>query len=453
MADTSVMWFRRDLRLADNPALLAACAAGEVVPLFVLDPLLWSRSGDARRAYLAGSLASLSASTGGALLVRQGDPAQVVPAVAAAVGARTVHCAADFNPYGRRRDAAVEEALTAAGVRLERLGSPYAVAPGTLRKADGDPYRVYSPFQRAWVDHGWHEPAPAPTGVTWAEVPREDRDGVPAVELPEDVQLPRVPGEEAALAAWEEFRDERLEHYADDRNLPGKDGSSRMSPYLRWGEIHPRTILADLPAEEATKKWGKASASVYSREIAWRDFYADVLFRRPDSVQQELQPTMAALAYDDPGERFEAWKQGRTGYPIVDAGMRQMNTGGWMHNRVRMIVASFLTKDLHLHWRLGCRYFMERLADGDLASNWHGWQWVAGVGTDPAPYYRVFNPTTQSERFDPSGDYIRRHVPELADVPADRIHEAPGVPGYPEPIVDHATERVEALARYRAVKE
>ena len=453
MADTSVMWFRRDLRLADNPALLAACAVGEVVPLFVLDPLLWSRSGDARRAYLAGSLASLSESTGGALLVRRGDPAQVVPEVAAAVGARTVHCAADFNPYGRRRDAAVEEALAAAGVRLERLGSPYAVAPGTLRKADGDPYRVYSPFQRAWVDHGWHEPAPAPAGVSWAEVPGDDRDGVPTVELPEDVRLPRVPGEQAALAAWAEFRDQRLEHYADHRNLPGKDGSSRMSPYLRWGEIHPRTILADLPTEESQKKWGKASSSVYRREVAWRDFYADVLLRRPDSVQHELQPSMAALVYDEPGERFEAWKQGRTGYPIVDAGMRQMNHEGWMHNRVRMIVASFLVKDLHLHWRLGCRYFMERLADGDLASNWHGWQWVAGVGTDPAPYYRIFNPTTQSERFDPEGDYIRRHVPELAEVPAGRIHEAPGVPGYPAPIVDHARERGEALARYQAVRE
>ena len=447
------MWFRRDLRLGDNPALLAACAEGEVVPLFVLDPLLWSRSGDARRAYLSGSLAALGRSTGGALVVRQGDPAQVVPAVAQQVGARTVHCASDFNPYGRRRDAAVEEALAAVGVRLERLGSPYAVAPGTLRKADGDPFRVYSPFQRAWAAHGSSDPAPAPTDPTWAEVPRGDADGVPPVALADDVQLPREPGEEAALAAWAEFRDERLEHYADDRNLPGKDGSSRMSPYLRWGEIHPRTILADLPTEESQRTWGKASSSVYRREIAWRDFYADVLFRRPDSVTHELQPTMAGLAYDEPGERFEAWKQGRTGYPIVDAGMRQMNHHGWMHNRVRMIVASFLTKDLHLHWRLGCRYFMERLADGDLASNWHGWQWVAGVGTDPAPYYRVFNPTTQSERFDPSGDYIRRHVPELADVPADRIHEAPGVPGYPEPIVDHATERVEALARYQAAKE
>ncbi len=449
---TSVMWFRRDLRLADNPALLAACAAGEVVPLFVLDPLLWARSGDPRRAYLAGSLAALTRSTGGALVVRSGDPAEVVPAVAARVGARSVHCAADFAPYGRRRDAMVEEALAAAGVRLERLGSPYAVAPGTLRKADGDPYRVYSPFQRAWAGHGWSDPAPPPTGVTWAEVPREDGDGIPAVALPEGVTLPREPGEAAALAAWAEFRDKRLEHYADDRNLPGKDGSSRMSPYLRWGEIHPRTLLADLPDEESTKTWGKASSSVYRREVAWRDFYADVLFRRPDSVSTDLQQGMAAMAYDDPGERFEAWKQGRTGYPVVDAGMRQMNTGGWMHNRVRMIVASFLVKDLHVHWKLGAQYFMQRLADGDLASNWHGWQWVAGVGTDPAPYYRVFNPTTQSERFDPSGDYIRRHVPELADVPAGRIHEAPGVRGYPAPIVDHARERAEALARYQAAK-
>ena len=452
MADTSVMWFRRDLRLADNPALLAACAAGEVLPLFVLDPALWSRSGDARRAYLAGSLTALSRATGGALVVRHGDPVQVVAAVAAAVGARTVHCAADFNPYGRRRDADVAEALAAAGVRLERLGSPYAVAPGTLRKGDGDPYRVYSPFQRAWAAHGWSDPAPAPTGHTWAELPREDGDGIPSVELPEGLQLPRVPGEDAALSAWADFREERLEHYADDRNLPGKDGSSRMSPYLRWGEIHPRTILADLPDEES-QRWGKASSSVYRREVAWRDFYADVLFSRPDSVSTELQRSMTALRYDEPGARFEAWKQGRTGYPIVDAGMRQMNHHGWMHNRVRMIVASFLVKDLHLHWRLGCRYFMERLADGDLASNWHGWQWVAGVGTDPAPYYRIFNPTTQSERFDPEGDYIRRHVPELADVPAGRIHQAPGVRGYPTPIVDHAQERVEALARYQAVKE
>jgi deoxyribodipyrimidine photo-lyase len=363
-----------------------------------------------------------------------------------------VHCAADFNPYGRRRDAAVEEALTAVGIRLERLGSPYAVAPGTLRKGDGDRYRVYSPFQRAWAAHGWSDPAPVPSGHTWAELPHEDGDGVPAVELPEGAELPREPGEEAAHAAWAEFRDERLEHYADDRNLPGKDGSSRMSPYLRWGEIHPRTILADLPGEEVQHSWDKASSSVYRREVAWRDFYADVLHHRPDSVRHELQRSMGDLVYDEPGERFEAWKQGRTGYPIVDAGMRQMNTHGWMHNRVRMIVASFLTKDLHLHWRLGSRYFMERLADGDLASNWHGWQWVAGVGTDPAPYYRVFNPTTQSERFDPSGDYIRRHVPELADVPAGRIHEAPGVRGYPEPIVDHARERAEALARYQAVK-
>jgi deoxyribodipyrimidine photo-lyase len=385
--------------------------------------------------------------------VRSGDPADVVPAVARRVGARTVHCAADFAPYGRRRDAQVEDALAEDGVRLERLGSPYAVAPGTLRKADGDPYKVYSPFQRAWADHGWSAPAPPPSGVTWAEVPPEDGDGIPAVTLPEGVRLPRDPGEEAALAAWAEFRDERLEHYSDDRNLPGKDGSSRMSPYLRWGEIHPRTILADLPVEESRKTWGKASSSVYRREIAWRDFYADVLLHRPDSVTTELQRGMAALVYDDPGERLEAWKQGRTGYPIVDAGMRQLNTHGWMHNRVRMVVASFLVKDLHLHWRLGARYFMERLADGDLASNWHGWQWVAGVGTDPAPYYRVFNPTTQSERFDPAGDYIRRHVPELADVPGDRIHEAPGVPGYPAPIVDHATERNEALARYRAVRE
>jgi deoxyribodipyrimidine photo-lyase len=301
------------------------------------------------------------------------------------------------------------------------------VAPGTVRKGDGEPFKVYSPFQRAWAAHGWNEPAPAPSDPTWAEVPREDRDGVPPVHLADDVQLPREPGEEAALAAWEEFRDERLEHYSDDRNLPGKDGSSRMSPYLRWGEIHPRTILADLPVEESHQKWGKASSSVYRREIAWRDFYADVVFHRPDSVRHELQPSMAKLVYDEPGQQLEAWKQGRTGYPIVDAGMRQLNHHGWMHNRVRMIVASFLVKDLHLEWQHGARHFMHWLVDADLASNQQNWQWAAGSGVDAAPYFRVFNPTTQGRRFDPDGAYVRRWVPELAALPpaADPHDPAP----------------------------
>jgi deoxyribodipyrimidine photo-lyase len=436
MASTSVMWFRRDLRLTDNPALLAACAAGAVVPLFVVDPALWEPSGQVRRAYLSASLAALDESLGGALVVRHGDPVDVLPRVAEEAAAVSVHVAADFGPYGSRRDEQVAEALEAAGARFERLGSPYAVAPGRVRKGDGTPYRVYSPFQRAWSEHGWRAPVEAPADPVWAGLPT---DGVPRAELPEGMTPPRA-GEAAALAAWETFRDRRLAGYSEGRDIPGGDGASGMSTYLKWGEIHPRTLLADLGPSEA--------ASAYRRELAWREFYADVLWHEPESARRDLRREFAELEYDDPGERFEAWKQGRTGFPVVDAGMREMLATGRMHNRVRMVVASFLVKDLHVWWRHGARFFMEWLADGDLASNQQNWQWVAGSGTDPAPFFRVFNPATQGRKFDPDGDYVRRWVPELADLPAKQIHEPQDVPGYPAPIVDHAAERKEALARY-----
>ena len=224
-----------------------------------------------------------------------------------------------------------------------------------------------------------------------------------------------------------------------------------MSVHLKWGEIHPRTMLASLKGR--TSK----GAATYRKELAWREFYADVLFQRPDTAREYLRPEFAKMPYDEPGDQLEAWKQGRTGFPIVDAGMRQLRATGWMHNRVRMIVASFLVKDLHLEWQHGARHFLQWLVDGDLASNQHGWQWTAGCGTDAAPYFRVFNPTTQGAKFDPDGTYVRRWVPELVDVPTKHVHDPSsspdGVPdGYPEPIVDHKEERVEALARYDRIK-
>ncbi|WP_238993224.1 cryptochrome/photolyase family protein [Nocardioides caldifontis] len=442
MANTAVMWFRRDLRLADNPALLAACEADGVVPLFVVDPALWGPAGAVRRTYLAGSLTALDASMGGVLVVRHGDPREVVPAVAAEVGADRVHVAADFAPYGARRDAEVEEALGRADVGLARLGSPYAVAPGRVRNGSGEAYRVYSPFSRAWAEHGWRGPVGPPRSTRWLRV---DGDGIPDAAYPDGTEPP-TPGEQAALAAWADFRDHRLDRYGDERDQPASGASSEMSTYLRWGEIHPRTMLADLARRRSD------SAAKYRKELAWREFYADVLWRHPESARADLRPEYAELQYDDPGTLFEAWKEGRTGFPIVDAGMRQLRGQGRIHNRVRMIVASFLVKDLHVWWRHGARHFMEWLADGDLASNQHGWQWVAGSGTDPAPYFRVFNPTTQGRKFDPDGAYVRRWVPELRDVPAPEVHEPVGVPGYPAPIVDHAAERKEALARYDRIK-
>ncbi len=450
MSTTHVMWFRRDLRLSDNPALVEACAGTGVLPLFVLDPALWEPAGPSRRWYLAGSLRALSTSLHRhhtRLCVLRGDPVEQVVRAAREVGADQVHVAADYGPYGHRRDVAVEKALAAHGVELVRTGSPYAVAPGRVRNGSGDPYKVYTPYARSWLEHGWRGPVEPPSGAHWVEV---DTDALPEPERPRGLSLPE-PGEAAALRRWRRYLEDGLGGYADARDRPGLDRTSHMSVHLKWGEIHPRTMLADLGAVRSE------AAATYRSELAWREFYADVLFAQPRSAREYLRPELAGMAYDDPGGRFAAWCEGRTGYPVVDAGMRQLRGIGWMHNRVRMIVASFLVKDLHVEWQHGARHFMRWLVDGDLASNQHGWQWVAGSGTDAAPYFRVFNPVTQGRKFDPDGRYVRRWVPELADVDDRHVHEPwtrpEGVPaGYPEPIVDHATERRDALARYERIR-
>lgn len=433
-----IWWVRRDLRLGDNPALNAAASAGPVLPVFVLDPFLWDASGDPRRAFLAGTLEHLGSDTGGHLVVRRGDPAEQLAAVAEGVGARLVMAAVDFGPYAVRRDQAVEKRLGDAGIELRWVGSPYAVAPGTL-----GPYKVYSAFARAWTAHGWDQPVPRPTRVPWAE-------GVDGVGIPPapalGASLP-TPGEAAGLRRWRHFADGDLAAYGKERNDPGANRTSRLSPYLHFGCLHPRTLLT-------------RAAGSWRNELCWREFYADVLYRQPASARSSLQAHMAGMRLDEGPEadrRFDAWREGRTGYPIVDAGMRQLRAEAWMHNRVRMITASFLVKDLHIDWVRGARWFMRSLVDGDLASNQHGWQWVAGTGTDAAPYFRVFNPVLQGRKFDPRGQYVRRWIPELAGVDDRWVHapwEAPGgqlpldAGGYPDPIVDHAVERDEALARY-----
>ena len=446
------MWFRRDLRLGDNPALLAALEAaradgdGRVVPLFVVDPVLWDAAGPVRQAYLVASLDSLGASLGRHLLIRHGDPVTVVPEVVRAAGASSVHIAADFGPYGRARDAAVEAALD---VPMVRTGSPYAVAPGRVTKEDGTPYRVYTPFWRAWMRHGWRAPAPLPpSDAEWWE-PMDCMGRPPAPDLGGLVLPPA--GEQAALAAWQAYRDAGLADYADLRNRADLAGTSAMSHHLKWGEIHPRTMLADLAHRD----------EVFGKELAWREFYADVLAQNPSSARASLDPRFdEAMRWTDGATArmlLAAWSEGRTGYPFVDAGMRQLRAEGWMHNRVRMVVASFLVKDLHLPWQLGAAEFMRWLRDGDLASNAHGWQWTAGCGTDASPFYRVFNPVLQGLKFDPDGDYVRRYVPELRHLPGKAVHEPwKGMDGYlhgyPEPIVDHAVERDVALADFAAIK-
>jgi len=436
------MWFRRDLRLSDNPALAAAAAGSAVLGVFVLDPALIGASGAARLAVLYRSLDVLDDQLRGRLVIRRGKPETVLPRLCREVDASSVHCAADFGPYGTARDAGVQRALA---LPLVRTGSAYAVDPGSVGRPGGG-YQVYSAFYRAWSEFGWEPPGRAAT-VDWIEAESEAIPGSPASS--DAPALPPV-GEFAARRAWVRFRDDRhagLATYAAHRDRPDLDATSRMSVHLKWGAIHPRSMLADLGAADTP----------FRRQLAWREFYADVLFRHPASAREYYRPELTALRYRtgaDADRCFLAWQQGRTGFPIVDAGMRQLLTEGWMHNRVRMIVASFL-KDLHIEWQRGARHFMNHLIDGDLASNSHGWQWVAGSGTDAAPYFRIFNPTLQARKFDPNGDYVRRYVPELAHLPVTYIHDPAADPngapaGYPAPIVDHAIERRASLADYHS---
>jgi len=452
----TVCWFRHDLRLDDHPALAAAArTGGPVLALYVLDPALLAPAGPPRRRFLAAALGALQDLTSGQVAVVAGDPVVVVPTVAAAVDAETVLATADFGPYGRRRDDAVAAALAAGGRRLYTVDTPYAVAPGTLRTGGGTPFQVFTPYHKAWQAHGSAAPTPAPV-VHWLDPATAGRpladpatitDGAGA----EPRWTPATAGPEAALDQLDAFLAGPVHRYKDQRDFPGEPGTSRLSVHLRWGTIHPRQILARLGPEPG--------ALAFARQLAWREFYADVLFARPDTARHAYQPRMGAIQLDQGPEadrRFRAWAEGRTGYPIVDAGMRELAATGWMHNRVRLVTASFLVKDLHIDWTRGARWFMRHLVDGDLANNNHGWQWVAGTGTDAAPYFRIFNPVSQAQRFDPDGRYVRRWVPELGGV-ADRFVHHPwddpkGMPlGYPYPIVEHDAERREALRRYGAI--
>ena len=449
---TSVLWLRRDLRLRDHPALVSAhesSGAGGVLPVFVADPRLL---GDSRRAdALVGALANLGEVYEGALVIRCGDPTEVLPALVREVGATSVHVSAETTPYGRRRDDRVRAALPV-GVPMVATGSPYAVTPGRVLKANGSPYRVYTPFARAWREHGWPRPADVPTGLRWHR--GASSDTVPAFDAGRGPDGAPSVGEQQAHSRWHEFLERGIADYGAMRDRPDVDGTSGMSAQLRFGTIHPRTMLADLAARSSI---GIDVAS-FVDELCWREFYADVLWHEPESAWTDLRTDLAEMVYDDPDQPVvTAWREGRTGYPFVDAGMRQLAREGWMHNRVRMVTASFLVKDLHVWWPHGARYFLSRLRDGDIASNTHGWQWVAGTGTDAAPYVRVFNPVLQGERFDPDGDYVRRYVPELAHVAGRAVHRPWDVPGglahgYPRRIVDHAAERLEALRRHDAAR-
>lgn len=436
---TGIVWFRKDLRLRDNPAWTDATNRhGEVVALFVIEPALWDKVSGRRAALLAGHLRSLDSALrdrGGRLRLELGDPANVVPRVAAEVGAADVCVNADVSRHSKRRDDAVR-----AAVDLVSHHGTLIHPPGSILTQDGDRYRVFTPFSRTWL--ATDPPRPGEEGDARIR-------GDVGTDLPATDQPPMEPGEEAAWIRLETFDPDQ---YATVRDRPDLDATSRLSIDLKYGVLSPLTVHDHI---------GRSTdgAAAFVRQLAWRDFYAHLHDQDPGLVDHAMRREYDAISWrDDPGG-FEAWTTGRTGYPLVDAGMRQLMGEGWMHNRVRMVTASFLVKDLLIDWRRGERWFRRHLLDGDISQNVGNWQWVAGTGADAAPYFRIFNPGTQSEKFDPDGEYIRRWVPELGRVPRRWIHspwEAPpldlvewGAEDYPPPIVDHAEARRRTLDAYQ----
>ena len=439
----TVMWFRRDLRLADNPAWAAATNNSDrVTCLFVIDPMLWKRAHPRRRAMLAGHLAALDGGLrelGGRLRIEYGDPADVVPTVAGETRSETVHVNADVTPFATSRDLKV-------GLRVPVAAEwgNYLHPIGSITTSSGAPFRVFTPFHKVWASRVVG-PSPKSGPAAVADLPGAK---VPGTGLP-----PMEPGERAA---WErlESLEQRVDRYVDERDRPDLDGTSRLSTDLKFGTIAPARVVR-VVGDASPGRIG------FLRQLAWREFYAQLLLAEPSSVDSPLRPEFLHLIWEQDPDGLEAWKAGRTGFPIVDAGMRQLVETGWIHNRVRLLTASFLVKDLLTDWRLGERFFRHHLLDADTAQNIGNWQWVAGTGSDPAPYFRIFNPVAQSRKFDPDGTYIRRWVPELAGLDHKDIHapwEAPpltladggvelGV-NYPWPIVDHPIRREMALAAY-----
>ncbi len=453
MARTALVWFRRDLRVHDLPALRrAAETADQVVPLYVIDANLTSgRSAAANRNwFLARALTELAdalAKRGAPMAIVRGDPRIVVPSVARDLGAVEIFVTRDGGRYGRRRDRAVADAAAAHRIAFHQSPGQLIHEPEEVVRADGGRFAVFSPYHRRWQELPRRPVLDAPDEVPGGVLPPALRQSVTAVlgdpHPTAEPDLLLEPGEAAARARLEHWAgSDALREYDSGRDRLAADGTSRLSQDLRWGTLSAADVLArcDGPGPGPSR---------FRSELAWRDFYAHLLWHEPRLAGESFRPELDgvwATPSDDP--LVDAWREGRTGYPVVDAAMRQLLATGWMHNRARMIVASFLTKHLLVDWRVGEAHFMRHLVDGDPASNNGGWQWAASTGADAQPYFRIFNPALQGRRHDPAGDYVRRWVPELRAIAGPAVHEPAGG-RYLEPIVVHAEARQRALAAFR----
>jgi deoxyribodipyrimidine photo-lyase len=460
-----VHWLRSDLRLDDNRALgEAAARAAELAVVFVLDSglLRSERTGAPRVRFLLDGLARLAAdleARGSRLVIRRGDAVTEVGRVLEETRAELLTWNRDYSPFAKARDARMEREAAARGTRMAAFKDRVAFESGEVLTKEGRAFSVYTPYRNAWRLRWSREPEePEPLRRLPPPIP-----GLASEELPspgalgfgdDRAELPPA-GEAAGRERLGAFLEDGALRYEERRDFPAEDGTSRLSPYLRFGMVSIRRCL-DAAFERARERHGRASLQKWIDELIWRDFYAAVLDRHPHVARGAQRREYDAVRWNEDPAAFAAWSEGRTGYPLVDAGMRQLAATGWMHNRVRMLAASFFVKDLLLDWRLGERFFYQRLVDGDPASNNGGWQWAASTGTDAQPWFRIFNPVSQGRRFDPEGSYVRRHLPELRNVDEDYVHApwlAPSPPrDYPSPVVDHAERRAEALRRFEAVK-
>ncbi len=461
-----IVWFRQDLRLADNPALVEALKVGPIIPLFVLDdvtPGIW-KPGGASRWWLHHSLQSLAAdlvARGSKLILRKGTAGAVIASVAAETNAQAVYWNRLYEPYAIARDAQIKAALAANSVSTHSFNASLLAEPWTVKTGSDSPYKVFTPFWRSLSSRYRNEPLlPAPRKMR-APSAWPQSDAIRAWQL-----LPTKPdwtkgfasrwrpGEHGAHQTMVNFLDLALDGYAANRDRPDMAGTSRLSPHLHWGEIGPRQIWHALATSMDRNDGVETHATKFLTEIGWREFAYHLLYHFPQMTERNLNPAFERFPWMDSEKRFKAWSSGRTGYPIVDAGMRELWATGYMHNRVRMITASFLIKHLLIPWQHGARWFWDTLLDADLANNSASWQWVAGSGADAAPFFRIFNPMIQGEKFDPDGRYVRKWVPELAGVDTKHIHRPWTASnftslGYHSPIVDHVHARSQALEAFK----
>lgn len=462
----SLFWFRDDLRLADNPGLAAAVGAGEAGLVYVLDDEAgpW-RMGGANRWWLHHSLQSLQrdiAAQGGVLLLRRGKPGQVIPELASALQAKAVHASRGFEPFARAQERAVEDALAAAGIVFRCHHARLLFDPERIATKSGTPYGVYTPFARACFGQPPVARVAAPerlAAVSAASDRLEDWRLLPTrPDWAGGLRACWTPGEAGAARRLRAFLDDGVAEYDRRRDLPAEDGTSGLSPHLHFGEISPARLWHETEGDCRT------GAAAFRKELLWREFSAYLLWHHPEMPETPLRPEFAKFPWAADARALRAWQRGRTGIPIVDAGMRQLWQTGWMHNRVRMICASFLVKHLRIAWQQGEAWFWDTLVDADLGNNSAGWQWVAGCGADAAPFFRIFNPVLQGRKFDPDGAYVRRFVPELGRLPDAHIHAPWAAPGlvlaeagialgkdYPHPIADLGQGRERALAAYRSI--